>query len=146
MSKKGKTVSARAPDVSEQELQRKHERFLAVVVLLTQLGASFFRWGGVLAALYVSIALPIKYSSGQTTVITYVVQWVTDLQAHIVLPWIAGASGLAYGWQQRRRRVSERAERDARIEKLELGYDPNRTSSELSPDGESRRKRADDRE
>jgi len=88
----------------------------------------------VLVSLF-AIYLPIKESAGQETVINYVANLVADFDLYM---WASlGAAGVAgTGWyRERKKGVEERAQRDQRIAELERQIDPNRTSSNMTPEG-----------
>jgi hypothetical protein len=84
---------------------------------------------------YVGIALPVQYSAGQTTSISYVLTWVQSLKLDVMLAWGTAAASTVWALRERLKRIRERKERDDRIAKLEREKDPHRTSSGLLPDG-----------
>ncbi len=121
---------------SEEELDRRHIRWMFIIdscrkVVLTAF-IGFWAWAVVYAGFY----LPVKESAGQQTIITVAQNWVVDANIHVYLAWGAAAGGVAYGWNERRKRLRERKAKDERIIQLERKLDPNRTSSGLTTEGE----------
>lgn len=53
------------------------------------------------------------------------------------LPWLAGGSGAGYGYAERRLRKKKTEQLQSRIQELETRIDPNRQSSELTPQGDT---------
>jgi hypothetical protein len=87
-------------------------------------------WGGVIiGCFYVGVALPVKYSAGQETSITFVAKALLGMEVHIWLPYLV-ATGLAVLWKRERnlRKRTIRREHE-RVEAFEKKIDPNRTSS-----------------
>ncbi len=88
-------------------------------------------FAGIALVGYCTIALPIQYSSGQTTSISYLIEIVGAFDLHI---WVSYSAAAAFGflWNKERklRKMAVRREH-ARVEKLEKEKDPNRTSSYL---------------
>lgn len=89
----------------------------------------------IVGALYVGIALPVNYSSGQQTTITYLLAWAVNADVQVWIAWgVAGAAAIWAGLE-RAKRLRERKERDERLLKYETVKDPNRTSSGLTLEG-----------
>jgi hypothetical protein len=89
-----------------------------------------------LAAFYVTFALPVIASHGETTTISVAQNWVANLNAHVWVSWAVSAGAVGYGLNERRLRRKERSEKDARITKLEQAIDPGRTSSGVNQSGD----------
>jgi hypothetical protein len=125
----------RTPKVSEEELARYHARF----VLVASGAITAVKWiiltAGVVAGLYVTFYLPVEASQGKVTTISVTQQWLVDAKIHIWIAWGAALTGVGYGYNERRLRHRERAEKDARIKRLEEAIDPNRTSSNIDQRG-----------
>lgn len=92
--------------------------------------------GSAVACLYVTFALPVQASHGETTTINVAQKWVANLDAQVWVSWAATAGAVGYGWNERRLRRKERADKDARIKKLEEAKDPGRTSSGINQSGD----------
>jgi hypothetical protein len=89
----------------------------------------------IVGCFYVGVALPVKYSAGQTTTISYLLTWAQTIKLDVLLAYGAVAGTTAWAISERLKRIRERKEKDARIASLEQRLDPNRTSSGLLPDG-----------
>lgn len=137
MGKKKTTPQARAgsPLVSEGELDRRHTRYMRVCGVVESLGTALLIVLGIAAFAYIAIALPVRYSAGKETTISFALNWVANVQLHVWLAWSAAAGMGTWAWQERKKRIRERTERDERITELEKQIDPNRTSSNLTPHG-----------
>lgn len=135
MAAKKKSSRQTKPQVSEKELVRRHERFalgvLATERLFTRLGYTV----GIVLAVYFTFAAPIKYSAGQATSISYLVEFLSSIRVSLWLPTCVAAAALEWGRRERSLRMRERREKDQRIKELEMKLDPNRSSSRLSVDG-----------
>lgn len=79
----------------------------------------------------------ISSLSGTTTRSDIVLKLVTDLNANQWLCLILGGGGMGYGLSQRKVRKETVARVHARNEKLEQQIDPRRSTSSLTPDGET---------
>lgn len=75
-------------------------------------------------------------SAGQETTINYAVKFLADVKLHVWIAWGTAAGCGMWATTERRKRLSERKEKDERIKKLEQAIDPNRTSSGLSVVGD----------
>lgn len=85
--------------------------------------------------MYVGLYLPIKVSVGETTNIHYLLNFISKINANILVSWGATVGTTAWAWGERKKRLQERKERDDRIIVLEKQIDPNRTSSNLTTSG-----------
>jgi hypothetical protein len=86
-------------------------------------------WAGIIGGLYVGIALPVKYSAGQNTVLTIIHRVAVGLHFEFVIP-VAVASLFAALWQRERRiRIGAVRREHERVAQLEVRLDPERTSS-----------------
>ena len=95
------------------------------------------RWtGGVLIA-YFGFRT-VQALAGQVTLAHIGLRFLADLKVSEAVAWLFGGSGLVLAARQRklRRDTVERLER--RIRELENAIDPRRTSSRLTPRGETR--------
>jgi hypothetical protein len=91
--------------------------------------------GCLVGCFYVGIALPVKYSAGQTTTISYLLSWAQAIKLDVFLAWTTTAGMTIWAVRERMKRIKERREKDERIAKLEKQLDPTRTSSGLTPEG-----------
>ncbi len=136
MARQNKQKVAAAP-VSESELQRRHERWLAgcgaIKAVLVVVVVAAFCWLSIHSMFY----LPIQAAHGEATTINVVQTWAANVNASVWVSWGVSSAAVAYGVSERRKRNRERAEKDSRIAKLERRLDPNRTTSGLDPGGEA---------
>lgn len=94
-------------------------------------------WCGAIGLAYVAIYLPVRDGGGGETTINVALKLLGDFKANEWLAYIFGGGGILYGMSQRKLRkdtVERLQERNARLESI---LDPNRTSSELTPRGDS---------
>ncbi len=87
-------------------------------------------WGAVIVGcFYVGVALPVKYSAGQETSVSFVAKALLDIEVHIWLPYLV-AIALAGLWKRERSLRKRTIRREhKRVEAFEQKIDPNRTSS-----------------
>lgn len=136
---KPKPTLTPALNVSEEEHQRRHTRFIFVAGGIVNV-LKWLIWGAVIvASFYVTFALPVLASHGETTTITVAQNWVANVNAQVWVSWGLAAGATGYGLNERRLRRKERAEKDARIKKLEEAKDPSRTSSGVDQKGEPKK-------
>jgi hypothetical protein len=128
-------AKGRKTRLSEEDKERAHEKWMKGLDSLVSLGKVAFICTAFVASMYVGVALPIKYSAGTTTIISYGLQWAQALKVDVLLAWGTAATCAGWAWSERKKRLRERKERDDRLVKLEQSKDPNRTSSGLTVDG-----------
>jgi hypothetical protein len=102
---------------------------------ITRIAVTLAVCGAIVGALYVGVALPVQASAGQTTTVSYVLEWVQDWQVGTKLAWTGVAGSVVWAILERRMRMKERRAKDSRIVELEKRLDPNRTSSGLNVSG-----------
>lgn len=87
-------------------------------------------WGAVIVGcFYVGVALPVKYSAGQETSVSFVAKALLDIKVHIWLPYLV-AIAFAGLWKRERSLRKRTIRREhKRIEAFEKNMHPNRTSS-----------------
>lgn len=136
MARQKKKETPAAP-VSESELQRRHERWLAgcgaIKTVIIAVVIAAFCWGSVHSMFF----LPIQAAHGEATTINVVQTWAANVNASVWVSWGVTVAAAGYGVSERRKRNRERAEKDSRIANLERRLDPNRTTSGLDPGGEA---------
>lgn len=125
--------------LSEEDKKRRFSLMMATIngIRITCIVAIIA--GAFVASVYCGIYLPIKETAGETTFISYTVNFLWDIKFHIWAAWGAAASCAGWAIWEKRSRIKERGEKDARISELEEFIDPLRTSSELTPAGEKRK-------
>ena len=98
---------------------------------------SLIRWGGIaLVARYSYLA--VEALAGQTTLADIGINFLGKVEVSVALAWSFGAVGVAYGWQQRKLRKDTVERLQNRIQALEQMIDRGRSSSNLTPRGDSR--------
>lgn len=121
---------------TEEESKRSHALALRQIEAAEKVLIYLILTVGAVFSLYVAVYLPIVASAGQTTTISYVVDFLTKIRADVVVSWVATAGTTWWGYSERCKRIRERESKDERIKKLEEKLDPTRTSSNLTPAGE----------
>ena len=82
--------------------------------------------------------LSVEALAGQTTAANIGIDVLGNLRVSEGLAWLVGASGLAYGAWERKLRKDDIERLAERNRQLEYRIDPGRSSSELTPRGDSR--------
>jgi hypothetical protein len=85
------------------------------------------------------IVQAITALSGHQTDASFVVKILLNLQADRWIAYIVGGGGVVYGWNERRLKRKDIERLSRHTEELEKRLDPKRTSSNLLPDGRTRR-------
>ncbi len=82
--------------------------------------------------------LAIDSLAGQSTLADIAVNFMTNIKVSVVVSWTVAGGGVFYGLRQRklRRDTVERVQK--RNQKLEAIIDKRRTSSQLTPRGDTR--------
>lgn len=79
----------------------------------------------------------IEALSGKETDANIIVSLLGKLEISVVLSWVIGGAGVAYGRAQMKLRKSTVERLHGRIKSLEAGIDPARKSSKLTPRGDT---------
>jgi hypothetical protein len=116
----------------ENRLLRRHNAGKAIASVLIEL----IRWAGLVGIVYV-VYLIVDSLSGKQTMANIGVSFLADVKISTALSYLAGGSGVAYGWNQSRLRKSAVERLSGRIKELEKAIDPKRTSSGLTGRGET---------
>lgn len=126
------------PSKSKAELQaelkflRAFKNSQALVTVVVEL----IRWGGLVAIAYFAL-LSVKALAGQTTAANIGIKFLADVRVSEALAWIFGVVGSGYGFGERRLRRSTVERLQSRIRTLENKIDPKRSSSNLTPKGDT---------
>jgi hypothetical protein len=75
--------------------------------------------------------------AGKTTNANVAMRLIQDLNVSISLAWAVGISGVGYGWRQRKLRKETTERLSERIKRYEEQIDPSRTTSSLTPQGDT---------
>lgn len=112
----------------------KHSRIAEGIVNIL---SSFIRWGSlVLIARYTYLG--IEALAGKATLADVGIKFLTNIKIEVALAWCAAGGGMLYGYQQRRMRKDTVERLQNRIQELEQNIDPKRSSSKLTPRGDTR--------
>lgn len=79
----------------------------------------------------------IDVLAGQKTVANIGVRFLADVKVSEAVAWLFGSGGIAYGWKQRNLRRTTVERLSGRLTGLEQLRDSRRTSSRLTPRGET---------
>lgn len=93
-------------------------------------------WGGICTIAYFTYK-SIDSLAGQRTDANIGVVLLGSLKLSEVFAFLFGGGGVVYGWKERSLRKSTIERLQNRIKKLETSVDPNRTSSGLTPKGDT---------
>lgn len=133
MAKKKKT---RQELEIENGLLKRNRGVSAIASVLNNL----IRWGGLVAIFY-WMYRSVDTLSGKQTDAIFDVGIITSITASVafknVLPWILAFLGVGYGLKQRSLRKTTIERLQDRIRELEKHVDPGRSSSGLTPRGDT---------
>jgi hypothetical protein len=94
------------------------------------------RVGGVVACFYFMYR-SVEVLAGRTTFAEIGMEFLANVTISKAVAWIFGAGGVVYGMRQGALKKSTVARLSSRIEELEQRIDPRRSSSMLTPRGET---------
>ena len=97
---------------------------------------NLIRWFG-LVAIAAFAYMSIDALSGKATSSNINVPFLANLRLRNLLPWVLALGAVVYGWRQRDLRKTTVERLQARIRDLERRYDPNRSTSGLTPRGDT---------
>ena len=89
------------------------------------------KWLGVAYFFYLSV----DALAGKTTILSTVFKYVIEAKFSVVLPWLLAVAALVWGVLERLLRRRKTAGMQEHIRRLETSLDPERTGSNLLPDG-----------
>jgi len=75
--------------------------------------------------------------SGKITDANIAVNFLANLQISVALGWAVGGGGMLYGYSQNKLRKRDVRRLHSRLERFERMHDPNRTTSQLGPTGDT---------
>lgn len=126
---------------SRAELQAELERLNIankhqLIMKIADIALVLIKYGT--AALIVLLtAGAIKTLAGQTTTTDIGIRLFTDLKISEGLAYLFGGGGVLYGYSRRRQQRKYSREVGQRLAEMETSIDPNRTSSGLTPTGDT---------
>lgn len=131
-------TGSRSSSRSVERLQAENE-FLRRGGIAEEIGKTV-RWlivgSASVAGLYF-VSHAIEALAGKQTDANVIVNFLTKFEVSVVLGWAAGGCGLAYGRSQRKLRKAAIERLSGRIQELETQIDPSRSTSRLTPDGDT---------
>lgn len=101
------------------------------------IGQSTIRWTAIVFIVRYAY-LAIEILSGKSTTADIGINFLANINISVALAWCAGLGGIAYGKHQSKLRKDTVERLQNRIQELELNSDPSRSSSNLTPRGETR--------
>jgi hypothetical protein len=94
-------------------------------------------WAGVVLIVYFGLYKTIESAAGQSTTINYIAQIAAGFSLNEWAAYAIGGAGTIYGLLQRKLRKDTIERLTKRIKTLEENQDPERSSSKLTPRGET---------
>jgi len=131
----GEQNGAGDTDLGIEALNEKFGKWEAIAGI----SRDFFRWSGLVGLAFFGYK-SIEALSGTTTVadIGLSLRTFASVKVSQLVAWMFGAGGVAYGLGQRRLRRDTVERLQGRIKRYETLVDPDRSSSSLTPRGETR--------
>ncbi len=127
---------ARQKSRAELQAELRAVRQYRTVDVIGSVLRDVIRWGAVCLCgywMYRSVAV----LAGRVTLADIGIRVLGSLRVSEALAWILGVGGVGYGARQRRLRRDTVERLSSRIQILERAIDPKRTSSKLTPRGET---------
>jgi hypothetical protein len=131
MAKKTKNMGRKELEVEVMFLRRRLRADQTTTILTTSI-----RWGCAAGIAYFGYR-SLGVLAGQNTTLSVILKVLVNKHVVTLIALLCGAGGVSYGLGERgvRKRSVERLQR--RIEKFERGIDPGRSSSGLTPRGDT---------
>lgn len=104
---------------------------------ITAVSIYFIKYGALVAVSYFGY-LAVLALAGKYTFADIGISFLSDLTISVSLAWVFGIVGVIYGLQQRKVRKDTVERLQNRIQTLEMSIDPRRTTSQLTPRGDTR--------
>lgn len=124
-------LSDSTPQEREDEIALRALRMQSSTSLMKE----GIRWGGVIGGLYVGVYLPVSALAGDVTVATIAIDFLTSFKVNTTVSVTLAGGGVLYGYRERRLRQRTIARLQGHIRRLERKVNPERTSSNLTPQG-----------
>lgn len=93
--------------------------------------------GGIILGCAYFINDSVHALAGSHTLADIGVSFLGKLEVSVTIAWMAATVGVVYGWKQRRLRLDTVERLQSRVQLLELQCDEKRTSSNLTPRGQT---------
>lgn len=128
---------------SKSSLDKEHRFRIALKSIKSAVTvARYAAWVAAVAIAGHYISDVVRDLAGKQTDASFILKMILGLSADRWIAYAVGAAGAAFGWNERRLKRRDIKRLSHRTMDLEKRLDPERTSSELLPDG---RTREDDR-
>ena len=98
----------------------------SVIIEVIELLKTALRTGGWVGVVYFGLAVPIRVTAGEETVITVIYQAVVSMTLHVILPYAAAAGAIFAWWKEHRARAREVRRLYSRNQELEKLLQKNR--------------------
>lgn len=98
---------------------------------------NMIKWGGLVCMAYLAYRT-VSVLAGRVTLANVGIRFLADVRVSEFAAWLLGFGGTFYGVQQRKLRRDTVERLQARITRFEREKDPKRSSSSLTPRGETR--------
>ena len=139
MAKSSRTRNKKnASELTSEQREFRGMLWMRGFTLVENLGKWLIIGLTIVGAVYFGVYLPIKISAGKTTTISYIVNFLANINAEVIISWVTSGAAALWAVSERKKRLAERAEKDERLKKLEQRVDPGRSSSHLTPTGQIR--------
>lgn len=125
-------------DKSKKELQVENRmlRKFSQTQAWALISVSALKWGATAWIAY-CFYLSVLALAGKTTIAEIAARFVANIGISQSLAWLLSGGGVAYGIRERKLRQKTVKRLQTRIQDLEKRIDPKRSSSELTPLGET---------
>jgi len=123
-------------ELAELKAQNRYIRQSRIIYLVTTAINNLFKYGSLLGIAY-CFYLIIAVLAGKTTLANIGISFLGNVRISETVAWLFGVSGVAFGYRQRRLRRKTVEHLQTRNIELEKQIDPNRTSSTLTPRGDT---------
>lgn len=123
-------------ELAEVKAENKFIRQSRNIHAVVSVGNNLIRYGALVGIFYL-IYLSVGELAGKVTLADIGIKVLADVKISEAVAWLFGGSGVLYGWNQRRLRRKTVEHIQTRNIALEQLVDPDRSSSELTPRGET---------
>lgn len=123
-------------ELADVKAENRYIRQSRITHSITSVVNNFFKYGALLGIAY-CMYLSIAVLSGKTTLASIGISFLGNVKISEAVAWLFGVSGVAFGYKQRQLRRTTVEHLQSRNIELEKQIDPNRTSSTLTPRGDT---------
>jgi hypothetical protein len=122
---------------AELRAENRYLRNLRLSFGITSFGGMLVKWGGLVAIARYGY-LTVNALAGQQTAADIGINFLADIRVSEALAWLLAGCGVFYGRRERKLRKDSIERLQQRNRTLEKVIDPGRTSSNLTPRGDTR--------